>query len=942
MKIFSTDSPKYECNPCTISFSKDLEKEYLNSSYNNSLRHVRIGLLLAIFFYGLFGILDHWIVPEVKKELWIIRYVIFCPFVLVIYLFSFSQYFKKYMQLSIFTVVLLAGVGIIAMIVIAPDPINFTYYAGLILVFIYGYTFFKLRFIWATIAGWTIVILYEIVGYFIIDTPFEIFISNNFFFLCGNLIGMIAGYSIEYYSRRDFIQNLLLEEEKKKVDEARRFLETKVDERTHQLVKVNEKLLDKIREQKHTEEALKKKIELESFISNISTQFINLKYDELDNGIKNTIQSVGEFAKADRSYLYINNSKHINEDPEFKLYHKWTTSPDNEKNSFPILELSWIINQLKENKSVVINCNNDLMTIVNKEDKKIKSNDIKSLIEIPLILNDKIFGFIGLESFKYEKKWPEDNISLLKLIGDLLILAFDRENKERLLQKSEKEYRTLFEKSSDVVFISTPDGKFTDINKAGIELFGYQSKDEILSCNIAEDLFVNPTDRIEFRKLIERDNQIKDFEIKLKNKQGNEIIALETTTAFRDKVGNIIAYHGIIRDITNKRKFEQHLFQSQKMESIGMLAGGIAHDFNNILTALKGYADIALLKIQPDSPNKKEIIGISRGIERAENLIRQLLAFGRKQIIEPKVININELILNLEKMLIRLIGEDINLDAILTDDIEYIKADPGQIEQVLVNLAINARDAINQKNCKTKYKKITIETKSKYIDFSYAQSHPEMKVGNYLLIAVSDTGIGMNSEIISKIYEPFYTTKDHGKGTGLGLSTVYGIIKQNHGHVYAYSEINKGSTFKIYWPATDQDIEPMYSNELENDLINGHETILFVEDDYEVRNTICEALNSLNYKIIEASNGVEAMNIVKQNNIKLDMLITDVVMPEMGGKELANEILKYFPGIDILFTSGYTSNHIVRSGRLEKGINFLHKPFSIKDLSQKIRYIIDN
>ena len=662
------------------------------------------------------------------------------------------------MQLSIFTVVLLAGIGIIGMIVIAPDPINSTYYAGLILVFIYGYTFFKLRFIWATMAGWTIVILYEIVGILLIDMPIEIFINNNFFFLCGNLIGMIAGYSIEYYSRRDFIQNILLEEEKKKVNEARRSLEKKVEERTLQVVTTNEKLIDKIREQKRTE----------------------------------------------------------------------------------------------------------------------------------------------------------------------------------------KEYRTLFEKTSDVVFISAADGKFIDINQAGIELFGYSSKDEILRCNIGEDLYVNPTDRLEFKRIIERDDQIKDFEIKLKNKEGKEIIALETTTAFRDEDGKIIAYHGIIRDITKKRKFEQHLFQTQKMESIGMLAGGIAHDFNNILTALKGYADIALMKIKPDSPDKKQIIGISRGIERAENLTRQLLAFSRKQIIESRVININDLILNLEKMLIRLIGEDINLDTILTNAIENIKADPGQIEQVLVNLVINARDAITQKNSQTKDKKITIETKSVYIDFSYATNHPEFKVGNYLLIAVSDTGVGMSSDVLSKIYEPFYTTKEHGKGTGLGLSTVYGIIKQNQGHVYAYSEINKGSTFKIYWPTTDQDIEPEYSTELENELIKGHETILFVEDDYDVRNTICDALKSLNYKIIEASNGVEAINIVKQNNIKLDMLITDVVMPEMDGKELAKEIINYFPGIKILFTSGYTDNHIVRSGQLEKGINFLHKPFSIKDISKKIRIIIEN
>jgi len=318
------------------------------------------------------------------------------------------------------------------------------------------------------------------------------------------------------------------------------------------------------------------------------------------------------------------------------------------------------------------------------------------------------------------------------------------------------------------------------------------------------------------------------------------------------------------------------------------------------------------------------------------------LAFGRKQIIEPRVININQVVLNLEKMLVRLIGEDINLKTILFEDMGQIKADPGQIEQILVNLVINARDAINQKNSLTSDKKITIETKQVYLDFGYVVNHPEVMVGDYLLIAVSDTGCGMNDAMISKIYEPFFTTKPPGKGTGLGLSTVYGIVKQNHGNIYVYSEINGGTTFKIYWPMTEQDLTSEYSEELKEELVHGDETILFVEDDDEVRNFMSKALKSLTYNIIDAPNGLEALKIVKKNNIKLDMLITDVIMPEMGGKELAEEIVKYFPGIKVLFTSGYTDTHIVRSGKLAEGINFLLKPFSIKDISKKIRIILEN
>ena len=551
-------------------------------------------------------------------------------------------------------------------------------------------------------------------------------------------------------------------------------------------------------------------------------------------------------------------------------------------------------------------------------------------------------GFIGFDWIQDKLKWSEEKISLLKIVGDLLVLAYERKNTEELLKQSEKQYQTLFEKSSDVVFISTPEGKFLDINSAGLELFGYSSKEDILKINITEDLYANPEDREKFRSIIDREGQIKDFEFRLRNKDGKNLIALETTTVLRDKDGNILVYQGIIRDITKKRKLEQQLFQSQKMDSIGMLAGGIAHDFNNILTALRGYSDLALMKMSKDSPGLNEITGITRGVERAEDLTRQLLAFSRKQIIEPRVININKVILNLEKMMLRLIGEDINLKTILSGDIDHIKADPGQIEQILVNLLINARDAIDQKDIKTRDKKITIETKQIYFDFNYVINHPEVKVGDYLLIAVSDTGSGMKEDIISKIFEPFYTTKSNGKGTGLGLSTVYGIVKQNNGYIYVYSEINKGSTFKIYWPTTDLDIVQKYKEEPTEELARGEETILFVEDDDEVRKFMYRTLKTLKYDILEASNGLEALEIVRRNKLKLDLLITDVIMPEMGGKELAEELVKFMPGIKILFTSGYTDNHIVRSGRLDQGINFLQKPFSIKEISKKIRYILEN
>lgn len=942
MKILSSENTHIEGNIFTLAFSGVLEKEYLNLFYTKSIRHVRLSLLLAIFIYSVFGVLDHWIVPEVRDDLWFIRFALFCPYVILIYIFSYTEYFKKYMQLSIYSVVLFAGIGIIAMILIAPYPSNYSYYAGLILVFLYGYTFFKLRFIWATFAGWAIVISYEFAAIFLTNTPIEILISNNFFFLSGNFIGMIAGYSIEFYSRRDFLQTRLLEEEKKKVDAARQNLELRVEERTTQLVTVNEELINKISEQIITEEALRRRVDSEQLITTLSTQFIHLQFKELEDGMKNTVKAIGEFAQVCCSDLYLYKSNSLKDQPSFELFHKWENENSNFIDTFTPLDLSWTMTQLEDQKPVIIEDVDDFPKNAHNDRNMIASAGIKSIIIMPLMSKNNLVGFIGFDSMKDKVKWSKEKISLLKIVGDLLVLAYERKNTEELLQQSEKQYQTLFEKSRDVVFISTPEGNFIDMNPAGLDLFGYSSKEEILKINIAKDLYANPEDRQKFRTIIDRDGHITEFEFKLKTKDGKNLIAVETATALRDKSGKILVYQGIIRDITKKRKLEQQLFQSQKMDSIGMLAGGIAHDFNNILTALRGYSDLALMKMPENSVGTNEISGISRGIERAEDLTRQLLAFSRKQIIEPHVININKVIINLEKMMRRLIGEDINLKTILSGDIDHIKADPGQIEQILVNLVINARDAINQIDIKTQDKKITIETKQIYLDFNYIVNHPEVKVGDYLLIAVSDTGSGMKDETISKIFEPFYTTKSNGKGTGLGLSTVYGIVKQNNGNIYVYSEPNKGSTFKIYWPTTDLDIVAEYKDEPSEEMARGEETILFVEDDDEVRKFMNRTLKTLQYNTFEACNGLEALEIVRRNKLKLDLLITDVIMPEMGGKELAEEIVKFVPGIKILFTSGYTDNHIVRSGRLDQGINFLQKPFSIKEISKKIRYILEN
>jgi PAS domain S-box-containing protein len=941
VKIFLSESEGFSLNLFTLSFSKDLERTFQEDYFRKSLRHVRMNLLLAILVYSIFGILDAWIAPEAKLQLWFIRFAIFLPYVIAIYLFSYTRYFRRYMQLAISSVVLLAGLGIITMIIIAPYPGNYSYYAGLILVFLYGYTFFKLRFIWASMAGWLIVISYEISALFINEAPWVILVNNNFFFLTGNILGMIACYSIELYLRQNYIKTTLLEIEKKKVDEANRKLEERVEQRTQQLVTANKELRDRVEERRQAEKALQQRVEFEQLITALSTRFIHLEMPEIATGVQDTLITMGDFVGADCSYLYLfprNGRALLN---KFEWCNDTIPQGLKKLRGAKTNNLPWFINRIKKFEIIRMNKLSDLPQEAAKEKKWLESRGIKSVIRAPMIFEGDVVGFIGFDSIKQEKAWREEVVSLLKIVGDMLVITLERKKAGELLTQSEQKYRTLFEKSKDVVFISTPNGKMLDINPAGLDLFGYASKEEICNINVNK-LYVNPSDRNNYERILEQQGHIKDFELVLKKKDGQHLNVLETTTAVRDQNGKILAYHGIIRDVTARRKLELQLNQAQKMESIGHLAGGIAHDFNNILTAVKGYSDLVLLNINQDNQNYRHMVGILKGVKNAENLTRQLLAFSRKQIIETKIININHIISDLDKMMRRLIGEDINLKAILSNNINHIKADLGQIEQILVNLVINARDAINQKLHNTGDKKITVETKEVYLDPHYVANHPGSSVGQFILISVSDTGIGMDEEAISKIFEPFYTTKERGKGTGLGLSTVYGIVKQNNGSIYVYSESGKGSTFKIYWPCTEEDETVEFVDDISVDLISGEETILFVEDDGDIRKFVCTALRSLNYQIFEASNGVQALKLLNKNKLGIDLLITDVVMPEMGGKELAETVKKIIPNVKIIFTSGYTDNHIVRSGRLTRGINFIQKPFSIRDIAKKIRVVMEN
>ena len=516
----------------------------------------------------------------------------------------------------------------------------------------------------------------------------------------------------------------------------------------------------------------------------------------------------------------------------------------------------------------------------------------------------------------------------------------ERKKAEEALRASESKYRTLIEnvpqkiflKDRNSVYISCNENYAQDLKIKPDEISG-RTDYEFYPKELAEQY------RADDKRTVEK-GKTEEFEEKY-IQNGQEVWVNTIKTPVKDEKDNLIGILGIFRDITERKRAEQEmaalqeqLRQSQKIEAIGRLAGGIAHDFNNLLTVIKGYSQLSLIELKEDAPLRGNIEEIKKASDKAADLTRQLLAFSRRQILEVKVLDLNTVLRDMDKMLHRLIGEDIELITLLADDLGRVKTDPGWVEQIIMNLAVNARDAMPSVG------KLTIETANVELDGAYARSHIAVTPGRYVMLSVSDMGVGMTPEVRQQVFEPFFTTKEKGRGTGLGLSTVYGIVKQSGGNIWVYSEPGKGTTFKIYLPRVDEPLEELKEKVVKEELPRGSETILLVEDEEVVRKLAVRILKRQDYTVLEGSDGNKAIDVCKQHKGPIHLLLTDVVMPGMSGRELAEHFKPIYPKMKVLYMSGYTDNAITHHGVLEEGMNYLQKPFTIDGLARKVREVL--
>lgn len=552
---------------------------------------------------------------------------------------------------------------------------------------------------------------------------------------------------------------------------------------------------------------------------------------------------------------------------------------------------------------------------------------------VPLKAGNTCIGVVVVQSYTDQVRFGEKDKEILTFVSQQLASAIEHKRNEDALRCSELRYRSLVESAAYGIYRSNLEGKFLDVNPALIAMLGYESADQVVALDPRHDVFVDPQEQDRLLREC-REQRLGNFDLKWKRRDGSIMTVRLTGRTVSNSGDRDESLEVIAEDVTDKRALEDQFRQAQKMEAVGRLAGGVAHDFNNLLMVISGYTEVLLESSELGSNLRAKAEAIQQATDRATTLTRQLLAFSRKQLLELKIVDLNSIVSDMERLLRPLIGETIELVTRLQPGLGRTRADSGQIEQVIMNLVVNAKDAMPEGG------RITIQTANAELDESYRREHTYILPGAYVMLSVSDNGCGMDKETQSRIFEPFFTTKEKGKGTGLGLSTVYGIVKQSGGYIFAESSVGRGTTFRIYLPKVEGAEETKGKSLAAPADLRGWETVLLVEDEESVRQLVRETLEQRGYHVIEAKSGEEALQAAADGAKPIHLLITDIVMPGISGKDLATQLLASRPGTRVLFLSGYTEDALVPEGALDSGKAFLQKPFTLQHLARKVRELL--
>ena len=914
----------FSIRPLTLSFKDDcVERRFLDSYFKKNLQLGRACHVIAIFFYCLFGIWDTAVIDSSRLHLWIIVVTAVTALFLTGLTSSYVSYthYSRYWRPLFAFYVLMTGAGFTLVTVLARPGYPVYNFVGIIFCLLFCYSFIRLSFPWAAASGTAILILYFGCIWIFIAPPAPLLLTE-FFYLSGiNFLGMMICYSLEILSRRDFMLNCLLETEQAHVKDMNARLEQRVAERTQAL-----------------------KLSEETFSGFFNQGNIGMAITSMGKGWVQVNQKLCRMLGYTRKELLDKTWTEMTHpddlEPDLALFNKMAAG-DIDRYEMEKRFLKKDQNFIYTHLTVACTRNSDgsiervMATIQDISEKKASQQRIHHLNRVLKAIRD-------VNQLIVKEKKPE---RLIKEACELLVKH--RGYDSALLMLTDDKDRIVSWASSG--FETHPDlmNRFTKSHGLPLRCHNLSSDNKAILIengrDVCRDCPLHGTcagnKKTLLAPLIHDGTGFGYLTATLGHDLG---VDDEEIGLFSEMVGDIGYALNFIRmeakHEASERKgrlLQNQLTQAQKMESIGRLAGGVAHDYNNISSIIIGYSELALDISEPDDPRYDDLMQIHSAAKRSTEITRQLLAFARQQTISPRVLNLNASVEGMIKMLRRLIGEDIDLVWLPGDDLERVKIDPSQVDQILVNLCVNARDAIADVG------KITIETDNARLDETYCSDHAGVLPGRFVRLAVSDDGRGIPSEDLDKIFEPFFTTKGIGKGTGLGLATVYGIVKQNDGFINVYSEPEKGTTFRIYLPGHVDNDDPMQPETDAEMPAGGGESILIVEDDRSILRLVQRILTDLGYDVLSSQSPVDALRLVEAHDGKVHLLITDVVMPEMNGRELSEKLQAISPDLKTLFMSGYTANVIAHHGVLEKGVAFIAKPFSKKEMAFKVRQVLD-